>query len=118
MIFGKRQQEKAVETAKKLSSEFDAEETREFAQKHKQESWYSDLKLLLDMIVDRDFKISNTTYLIIAGALAYAVMPMDVIPDFIPGMGFVDDAFVLSSVLGRISKEVERYKKLKTKSEE
>jgi uncharacterized membrane protein YkvA (DUF1232 family) len=110
MIFGKQQKEKAVETAEVMADEFDAEETKEFANKHTKDAWYKDLKLLLDMILDPSFNVRKATYLIIAGALAYAVMPMDVIPDFIPGMGFVDDAFVLSSVLGRIAKEAQRYR--------
>jgi len=110
MIFSKKQQEKALDTAEVLADEFDADETREFANKHTKESWYKDLKLLMDMILDPTFKVSKSTYLMIAGALAYAVMPMDVIPDFIPGMGFVDDAFVLSAILSKIAKEAERYR--------
>lgn len=33
------------------------------------------------------------------GALAYFVVPFDAIPDFIPVMGFVDDASVLAAAL-------------------
>ncbi len=36
------------------------------------------------------------------GALAYLVMPIDAIPDFLPG-GYVDDAALIASVLGTIA---------------
>ena len=46
----------------------------------------------------------------IAGALAYVVLPIDIIPDFIPGVGFIDDIFVVGIVMKSISDEIERYK--------
>jgi len=35
----------------------------------------------------------------IAGALVYFVCPADAIPDVVPGLGFVDDAAVIASVI-------------------
>ena len=32
---------------------------------------------------------------LVAGAMAYIVMPVDLIPDFIPFLGEVDDVFIL-----------------------
>ena len=40
--------------------------------------------------------------MIILAALAYFVMPVDLIPDFIAGFGFSDDASVLMAVIGTI----------------
>jgi uncharacterized membrane protein YkvA (DUF1232 family) len=57
-----------------------------------------------------EFDISKAAYIAIAGALAYAVLPIDVIPDFIPGVGFVDDVFVIGMVMKSISEEIARYK--------
>ncbi len=37
------------------------------------------------------------------GALAYFIIPADVIPDFIAGLGFTDDASVLAATLAAIS---------------
>ena len=34
------------------------------------------------------------------GALAYFVMPLDVIPDFILALGFTDDAALLATIIG------------------
>jgi uncharacterized membrane protein YkvA (DUF1232 family) len=36
---------------------------------------------------------------ILLGALAYFVMPADMIPDFIAGLGFTDDAAVLAAAI-------------------
>ncbi|EJW13047.1 hypothetical protein A33M_0539 [Rhodovulum sp. PH10] len=35
----------------------------------------------------------------ILGALAYFVLPTDLVPDFVAGLGFTDDAAVLATVL-------------------
>ena len=93
-----------------MADEFDAEEAEEFAQKHKAAKWYEDFILLFKMVADKDFKISGTAYLAIAGALAYVVLPIDVIPDFIPGVGFLDDMFVIGVVMKSITDEIESYK--------
>ena len=39
---------------------------------------------------------------VLLGALAYFVMPVDVIPDFILGLGFTDDLTVLAAAMGMI----------------
>jgi uncharacterized membrane protein YkvA (DUF1232 family) len=110
MVFNETQKAKAIEMAQSLAEKFDLDEAKAFMKKHIPLEWLEDFKLLYGMVTDRDFKLDKTTYLLIAGALAYTVMPMDVIPDFIPGMGFVDDAFVISSVMKKIADEVARYK--------
>lgn len=39
-------------------------------------------------------------------ALAYFVTPVDVIPDFVAGLGFTDDAAVLAAVIALVSKNI------------
>lgn len=36
---------------------------------------------------------------VLLGAVAYFVTPLDMIPDFIPGLGFTDDATVLATAI-------------------
>jgi len=113
MNFTENQKEKAIKLSEKLSSEFDEEETEAFAKKHTKEAWYYSFKLLFDMITDREYTLDKKTYLMIAGALAYVVFPIDIIPDFILGVGFLDDAFVLGLVTKQLSGEIDKYKKFK-----
>jgi len=47
----------------------------------------------------------------LAGAIAYIASPIDVIPDFIPVIGLVDDAAVFSAALAIASADLERYRK-------
>jgi uncharacterized membrane protein YkvA (DUF1232 family) len=45
----------------------------------------------------------------LAAALAYFVLPLDVIPDWIPGSGFLDDAALLAFVLQSTEADLRRY---------
>lgn len=44
--------------------------------------------------------------LAIVGALAYFVMPIDAVPDFLPLLGFTDDAAVLAGTLKLVSDHI------------
>ena len=113
MEFDDEKKHKALIKAEALSEDFDPKEADEFAQKHKGAKWYDDFVLLYDMVTDKDFVLDKKTYIAIAGALAYVVLPIDIIPDFIPGVGFVDDIFVVGIVMKSISDEIERFKTYK-----
>lgn len=49
--------------------------------------------------VARDPRVSWQAKAVAAGAMAYVVSPLDVIPDVIPGIGKVDDLFLLVRAL-------------------
>ncbi len=42
----------------------------------------------------------------LVAVLAYFVMPIDMVPDFIVGLGFTDDAAVLASTLAMLSSHI------------
>ena len=48
-------------------------------------------------------------------AVAYLVSPLDIIPDFLPVLGFVDDAAVFSLVISSFQSELDDYKEWKKK---
>ena len=54
-----------------------------------------------------------------AGALAllYVLNPLDVIPDLIPGFGYLDDATIVAFCLKLINTELEKYKAWKAKDD-
>lgn len=58
------------------------------------------LRLLGGLLTDR--RVNTVDKLLVAGAMAYIIMPVDMIPDFIPFLGEVDDVFVLVMALQRL----------------
>ena len=58
------------------------------------------LRLLGGLLGDR--RVAVMDKLLVAGAIAYIAMPIDLIPDFIPFLGEVDDVFLLVLALQRL----------------
>ena len=58
------------------------------------------LRLLAGLMTDR--RVAGLDKLLVAGAIAYIVAPIDFIPDAIPFLGQVDDAFLLTTALERL----------------
>jgi uncharacterized membrane protein YkvA (DUF1232 family) len=58
------------------------------------------LKLLGGLATDP--RVSMVDKMLVLGAMAYIVMPIDVIPDFIPFLGEVDDLYLLILALQRL----------------
>ncbi|HEY4218871.1 MAG TPA: YkvA family protein [Gemmatimonadaceae bacterium] len=56
-----------------------------------------------------DKRVSMVDKLLVAGALAYIVMPIDLIPDFIPFFGEIDDLFLLILALQRLIENAGRF---------
>ena len=56
-------------------------------------------------------KLPVGTIAAIVGTLLYVLSPVDLIPDFIPGIGYLDDAAVLALCLNFTRFDVEEYKK-------
>lgn len=53
--------------------------------------------------------IPKSSIIAIVAALLYFISPLDLIPDFLVGLGFVDDAFVLGLVYKQVLKELDKY---------
>lgn len=54
----------------------------------------------------------------LAMAVAYFVMPLDAIPDYIPLTGFVDDAAVMSLIFRAAEEELRQYRRWRGDGEE
>lgn len=48
-------------------------------------------------------------------AAIYFLNPLDLVPDFIPGIGYLDDAVVLGFVMNSIRKDVSQYREWESK---
>jgi uncharacterized membrane protein YkvA (DUF1232 family) len=58
------------------------------------------LRLLYGLLTDS--RVNNIDKLVVAGAIAYILMPIDLIPDFIPFIGEVDDVFLMILAIDRL----------------
>lgn len=54
-------------------------------------------------------KIPWQSMVLIIASIIYFVMPIDFIPDFIIGLGFIDDAAILSWTLHAMKKEIDSF---------
>ena len=58
------------------------------------------LRLLFGLM--GDVRVSTLNKLLVAGAIAYTLSPLDFIPDYIPFLGQVDDIFLLVTAMQRL----------------
>ncbi|MGI6451066.1 MAG: YkvA family protein [Desulfitobacteriia bacterium] len=58
--------------------------------------------------------ISKSALLAVIAGLIYFVSPLDIIPDFLVGLGLVDDAAVLGLIIKQIDQEIIKYKQWKS----
>jgi len=54
--------------------------------------------------------VPRKSLLVIVAGVLYFVTPIDLIPDFLVGLGFFDDVAVLTYVIGVVREEIERFR--------
>lgn len=59
------------------------------------------------------YRMSFLTTLIIFVSVAYVVFPFDIIPDYIPVLGWLDDGLVIFLLIKRLAFETKRYARFK-----
>jgi uncharacterized membrane protein YkvA (DUF1232 family) len=58
--------------------------------------------------VARDPRVPWTVKAALAGMAVYLVTPIDLIPDWIPGVGYLDDVLLVGVVVGYVLRKVPR----------
>lgn len=67
------------------------------------------LELMTKMVSDAEWRLPQQESLRVLNALAYFSEPEDLIPDHIPGLGFLDDAIMIELVVRELRHEIEAY---------
>ncbi len=79
----------------------------------------SDFLLFLSLIKEYGTgeyrEISKKSLLLILGSVLYFMNPMDLVPDFILGAGYLDDISVIAYVVTKLKTELENYRTWKNK---
>ncbi|WP_085536403.1 YkvA family protein [Massilibacteroides vaginae] len=104
--FSKEDVNKVIEKEKELESKF--------RKQKKLHQFWDDFKVLFSMISDyyhgRYREVPWYVITAAGAALLYILSPMDLIIDFIPIGGYIDDAAVFLFCLNQIKGEIEKYK--------
>ena len=67
------------------------------------------LSKLIEMIEDKDWRLEGSDRKRVLNALAYFADPDDLIPDRVPGLGFLDDAIMVELVVQDMKHEIEAF---------
>ena len=84
--------------------------------------YFNDLCEIFELLRDRVAGVYRetpwTTIAALTGALIYVLSPIDLILDFIPGIGFLDDAIVIGLAIKLAQPDLEKYRAWKTARKE
>jgi len=77
------------------------------------EQVWDQLKLMISLVkewVSGNYKeVPTASIVAIVAGLIYLLSPIDLIPDFIPVLGYLDDIFVLGVVFTQVAKDLEAF---------
>ena len=133
--FRKNQEELSEKEAKKVNEKFNSFKNKKYSEEdmHKVfdneenilnkmndknlKEFLEDVKLFFSML--KDFftrKYTNVpigTIVSIAASLLYVLAPLDLIPDFLPFVGYLDDAGIIALCINGFKADLENYKEFK-----
>ena len=93
-----------LDAGRKLLKEMQAAELPDFVRERMER-----LGLLFQMVEDSEWRLEGQDRNRVMYAMAYLADPADVIPDQIPGLGFLDDAIMVELVCQDLRHEMEAY---------
>ena len=99
-----RDNNEILEAAGKLVDELRKSDAPDFVRERVEK-----LDLLTRMLEDAEWKLQGEDQARVRNAMAYVVDPHDLIPDQIPGLGFLDDAIMVELVCRELRHEIDAY---------
>jgi len=78
----------------------------------------SKLEIVINMATDEEWQLNDDERRRILGALAYFCNSEDLIPDTVPGLGFLDDAIYIEIIVRELATEIGFYEKFSKFREE
>lgn len=105
LAMGDDQQSGEIETAaRKMIDDAKSSELPDFIAKR-----LFKLETVINMVTDEEWKLKEEEKNRIRGALIYFTNPADLIPDHIPGLGFLDDAIYVELIIRELKHEIDHY---------
>ncbi|MEJ2603660.1 MAG: YkvA family protein [Gammaproteobacteria bacterium] len=102
---GRASEDEIIAAAEKLLSEVREGKVPAYIQDRLEK-----LRVLTDMLRDGEWKLPPEETARVINALAYFAEPEDLIPDHIPGLGFLDDAIMVELVVRELRHEIDAYR--------
>ena len=98
-------QQQIIDSANQLLAQVDQSDATDFIRDH-----MSQLETLIAMLVDEGWGLIEDDRERVLAALSYFDEPEDLIPDDVPGLGFLDDAIMIEIVCKELEHEVRAYR--------
>lgn len=101
----KREEKEILEGVRRLLQEAQDSEVPDYVSKR-----LADLGTMLSLLEDKEWPLEEKYRERILAAISYFAEPDDLIPDKIPGLGFLDDALMAEIVMEELKHELEGYR--------
>ena len=62
------------------------------------------------MLLDKTFSLHWKSKALLISGLLYFLLPTDLTPDFIPVIGYIDDAAVLTAIFKSLASDIKKYR--------
>ena len=83
---------------------------------------YEDIRLLINLLKDwisKDYReVPMGTVVSLLAGVIYFVNPFEIMPDYIPLIGYIDDAFLLSLIIRQFNRDMQKYAIWKAKNQD
>lgn len=97
--------EEIIKGAKRLLQEVEDSDASDFIRER-----LDQIKVLTDMLADEGWGMQDVGRKRVLTALAYFNQPEDLIPDHLPGIGFLDDAIMVELMSRELKPEIDAYR--------